>query len=227
MNTVHRRPALALREPPSHAVPEICIYGGTFSPPHIGHVNAVNEILAALSPDRLYIVPAAIPPHKELSSALDNPAHRAEMLRLTFCDHREFGRRVILSAVELRRGGRSYTSETLAHFKAEGNLTFCCGTDMFLTIDEWHRPDKIFALARIALIDRYPMTPELKDKIAERSNYYREHYGARLFFPKVKVVEMSSTELRRRIAEGEDVGDAVSPAVLKYIHDNHLYEESK
>lgn len=213
-------------EEPTRPVPEISIYGGTFSPPHNGHVNAVNEILSKLSPDRLYIVPTAIPPHKEISP-LDDPMKRAEMVKLAFSDHPEFQKRLFISTVELRRGGKSYTADTLSHFRGEGNLTLCCGTDMFLSLDKWYHPERIFSLARIALIDRYRQTPELHEQIAEKSEFYRQHFGARLFFPKVNVVDLSSTDIRAAISAGEDVSASVPAAVLEYIKENGLYENAE
>ena len=117
---------------------KIGLYGGTFGPPHLGHVYAAKTFLREVAPDRLLIMPAGIPPHKE-KAAGDTPELRLAMCRAAFGDlpHTE------ISDYEIRKPGKSYTVETLEHLAAPGReITMLCGTDMFLTLDHWHRaPD--------------------------------------------------------------------------------------
>ena len=115
------------------------IYGGTFSPPHMGHVLAAEAFVREIALDRLLIMPTAIPPHKE---AHDVPAdeHRLALCRLAF----EGIAGAEVSDLELRRGGRSYTYLTLRELQREDQeIFFLCGTDMLLSLDSWRNADEV------------------------------------------------------------------------------------
>ena len=135
----------------------IGIFGGTFAPPHNGHVAAVNAFLDGCALERLYVIPTAIPPHKRIGSS-DNPSMRLEMLRLAFCDHPLYRKEggIFLSDYEILRADTSYTVNTLRHFAAlyANPLIFLCGADMFVTLDRWYLAEEIFKLASIAYIPR-------------------------------------------------------------------------
>ena len=129
---------------------KIGIYGGTFSPPHIGHIGAAKSFGREVELDEILIMPDFLPPHKQFDfEATEND--RLEMCRRAFCGIDK----VTVSDLEIKRGGTSYTSVTLEELSAPNReLYFLCGTDMFLTLDKWRRPEVIFKLATICCIRR-------------------------------------------------------------------------
>ncbi|MBP3485458.1 MAG: nicotinate (nicotinamide) nucleotide adenylyltransferase, partial [Oscillospiraceae bacterium] len=134
----------------------IGIYGGTFNPPHLGHLTAAKAVFELLKLDKLLLVPAGIPPHKPLPAGSASAEQRLEMTRLTG-EQMNLGDRVQTLDVELAREGKSYTSDTLAAIHEQypdAELWLLMGTDMFLTIQDWHEPEKIFALAGIVAFGR-------------------------------------------------------------------------
>ena len=128
---------------------KIGIYGGSFSPPHHGHLSAAKQFIEELSLDELLIMPSHISPHKVTDPTLTS-RHRYEMAKIAFKDLP----RVTVSDYEIQKGDVSYTASTLSHFAKEGELYFLCGTDMFLTLSRWYRPDIIFKNATIVLASR-------------------------------------------------------------------------
>ncbi len=194
------------------------IYGGTFSPIHMGHVLAAQSFLESLELDRLLIMLTALPPHK--SEVLGASAEdRLEMAKRAFkgCDER-----IIISDFEISRGGKSYTINTLEHFAPGNELFLLVGSDMFLTLDEWRRAEDIFSLADIVL-KRRENDPETNILIKCKSDEYRSRFGARIHFIAAPTLEVSSTELRERIAAGGS-DDALLPCgVSEYIREKGLY----
>ena len=119
------------------------VYGGTFSPPHIAHVRVAKAFSDALSLDKLLIIPAFLPPHKQVDKNISANT-RLEMCRLAFSDIEN----AEVSDIEIARGGKSYTAITLESLSSDDvELFLLCGTDMFLTLDSWYSPKKIFERA--------------------------------------------------------------------------------
>lgn len=200
---------------------ELGIYGGTFAPIHNGHLLAARVFYDTVGLDELLVVPTFLPPHKDATPD-DDPQKRLEMARLAFSSERE--RRIEVCDYEIKKQGKSYTCETLAHFTApDTRLTFLCGTDMFLTIDSWRHPEKIFSLARIAHMPRETLTEEMEGKLREKAEHYRQHYGAELLFLDAVPFEVSSSQIRERCARGESVDNLVPASVSRYISENRLY----
>ena len=128
----------------------IGIYGGTFSPPHNGHIAAAKAFMEQMWLDLLYIIPAALPPHKEMEVAV-SAVDRLQMCRRAFSGMEG----VWVSDLEILRGGKSYTSDTLRELcGADRRLFLLCGTDMILTLDSWHEPEEIFRLSYPVYIRR-------------------------------------------------------------------------
>ena len=202
----------------------IGVYGGTFNPPHLGHLAAARAVFELLKLDRLLLIPAGLPPHKAMPSGSPTPEQRLEMTRLA-SEQLALGDKVEVLDMELRRQGKSFTSDTLAALKAkypEDELWLLMGTDMFLTLPEWHAPEEILALAGIATFGR---TEEDAEELLshQREKLYREYPGARIFTLTIPgVVEVSSTELREKLAKGKG-GNLLAPAVYGYILRNGLY----
>ena len=195
------------------------IFGGTFSPPHNGHFTAAYYFKKAMKLDSLLIVPAAVPPNKEGVDLL--PArHRLEMCRIAFA--RIPGCEV--SSIELDRGGTSYTYETLNALSApDRELFLMMGTDMFLTLDTWRRPDEILRLATVVVATR-SFDSETNDAIKRKREELLSVYKGNIIFLKNPICEVSSTFLREKIEAGEDVSTWLDDDVLEYIKKEKLYD---
>ena len=199
----------------------IGIYGGTFDPPHAGHVAAAQAAMEALHLDKLLLIPDAQPPHKQLPHGSATPQQRYDMTVLATAS---LGKRAEVSDMELRRAGVSYTADTLAALRAqypEDTLYLLMGSDMFLSLHTWRRPEDIVALAHIA-----PFSRETEDESAAfdaQKAYLEQHFAAQVtVIPNPQVVEVSSTEIRARLARGQG-GELLPPPVWGYIQRERLY----
>ena len=196
----------------------IGIYGGTFNPPHTGHIGAGLQALQALGLSMLYVIPDRIAPHKEIPEGSPSPEQRLHMLRLALDGEKN----VVVSDLELRREGKSYTYETVEQLREkypEAELVLFMGTDMFLTFHQWRCPERILAQASLGVF--YRGDREERALIAQRKEEM-EAAGHRIYLVENDVVEISSTNLRRMLAFGcaepflpKGVGD--------YIIENGLY----
>ena len=203
---------------------KIGVYGGTFNPPHLGHIAAARAVFELLGLDLLLLIPAGLPPHKDLPAGSPTRAQRLEMTRLAG-EQLGLDGKVQTLDLELRREGRSFTSDTLAQLKARypnDELWLLMGTDMFLTLQTWHAPEEILSLAGIAAFGR---TEEDTEELfsAQRDYLYKTYPQARIFTLTVPgVVDVSSTELREQLARGEGAS-LLAPAVYGYILREGLY----
>lgn len=194
----------------------IGIYGGTFSPPHIGHIAAAKYFLKAADLDRLLIMPSLISPHKPTAKD-DDPNKRIEMLKLAFVDTPK----IEICDYEIKKGGVSYTYLTLEHFSNETDtLCFLVGSDMFLTLDSWREPGRIFDLSEIWCLTR---TGDDREELKAKGERYKEKFGARCFVCDNDAVVASSTDVRRILREGGDASQYLPDNVYAYIKDNDLY----
>lgn len=194
---------------------KIGIYGGSFSPPHNGHISAARQFMDELSLDELLIMPSHISPHKATDPTLTS-RHRYEMAKIAFKDLPH----VTVSDYEIQKGDVSYTANTLSHFSKEGELYFLCGTDMFLTLSRWYRPDIIFANATIVLASR---ENGKEQEILSAKEAYEKDFGARIIILNNEVLEISSTEVRNTLKQGRDVSRYLSHNVEVYIREHNLY----
>ena len=203
----------------------IGVYGGTFDPPHWGHITAARAAMEQLGLDKLVLIPDRVPPHKAMPEGSASPEQRLEMAVLATA---ELGKRAEVSDWELRRDGPSYTSDTLAELRREypeETLWLLMGSDMFLSLQTWHAPEEIMALARIA-----PFSREAEDEsaafAAQKARLERE-YGAQIcIVQNPEVRELSSTEVRAALAAGQG-SDLLPPAVYGYVLREHLYGTHK
>lgn len=202
---------------------ELGIYGGTFAPVHNGHIAAARAFFEKAHLDRLLIMPALIPPHKQLDFS-DDPHDRYNMLKLAFENEKQFGDRLIISDYELNSPPPSYTVNTLKHFaKDDTHLTFLCGTDMFLTLDTWHCPEKIFKLARIALMMREEnASKEILKRVKEKKEEYLNRFNADILVIHAPAIEISSSKIRN--GSDELRKKYLPQSVFDYISEKKLYE---
>ena len=196
----------------------IGIYGGTFSPPHKGHIAAAKAFMEQMWLDILYVIPTATPPHKEMEIEVC-AKDRLEMCRLAF----EGLDGVCVSDLEIARGGKSYTVETLRELSGEDRrLFFLCGTDMMLTLDRWREPEEIFRLCYPVYIRR-DNDRSLDAVIINKIVQYQRDYGKVVRRIVADPIEISSSQIRQMIANGEDLSGVVTKKVENYIRHNHLY----
>lgn len=194
------------------------IYGGTFAPVHIGHVEAAKAFMEQMKLDYLFIIPAAIPPHKQIDEG-DDPIHRLKMCELAF----EGIDGIVISDIEIRRGGKSYTYDTLVELSApDTRLFLLCGTDMVLTFDKWYRSEDIFKLCYPIYVRR-EKDPIIDGQIVAKIGEYYRKYGVMFRKVLLEPIDISSTEIRARVKKKEDISGMVSPLVEQYIKEHGLY----
>lgn len=201
---------------------KIGIYGGTFDPPHIGHINACKAFLDQIELDVLYVIPVYMPPHKNIFSGTDVTS-RLEMTRLAF---QELSNKIVVSDIEIKREGRSYTADTLKYFKGEFNnpeIYFLCGTDMILTMDFWYKPEYIFENATIVYARR-ESDENITAEISAKCKLYEEKYNASILSIDLSATEVSSSDIRKRISNDENEV-YLTPSIYDYILKNGLYKE--
>ncbi len=199
----------------------IGIYGGTFNPPHIGHILGAAQAQSALKLDKLLLIPTAISPHKPQPAGSATGSQRLEMLRI--------GASAIPGAqvddLELRREGTSYTYLTILELKErypDARLIFIMGTDMFLSFETWKNPDIITAHAALAVLYR----GEKGEKAAIDAQMAKmQAKGVEVHLISNDVTAISSTQLRRMIAFR--CAEPFLPAGLgDYIRENSLYDST-
>lgn len=196
----------------------IGIYGGTFAPPHVGHVAAARAFMEQMKLDILYVIPAGIPPHKAIA-ADDDPNHRLRMCELAFAGVDG----VIVSDCELRRKGKSYTVDTLREFASpEHRLFLLCGTDMMLSLDTWYQAEEIFRLCYPTYIRREE-DPIITQRIVAKMGEYQQKYGKIVRRIVMPPIVLSSTQVREAVRQGSPIHGMVAPAVAAYIRERGLY----
>ena len=213
----------------------IGIYGGTFNPIHLGHMEAARYAAHVLQLDRLYLVPDGIPPHKEMDEGSPDAKHRLEMVRLAAENLGLPPGVACASSMEQRRDGKSYTVDTVKAFHQshpKDTLWLLMGTDMFLTFHRWRQPEEILSCCGLCAFGRTEADTE--ELFRAQREYLQEKYNARvttIVLP--NVVDISSTELRRRLAEERPGtvdcagGKFLAPPVYGYILRSHLYGTSE
>ena len=197
------------------------IYGGSFNPIHKGHLTAAESAARQLGLDRLFLIPASVPPHKILSADSADPRQRLEMTVLATA---EMSCQVEVLDIELHRTGKSYTSDTLRALKEQypdDELWLLMGTDMVLSLQTWHEPEVIMSLASIGAFSR---TVEGEDaEFAAQKQFLEAAYGARVTTLKnPEVIEISSTQVRAALPAG-DGQEYLPAAVYGYILRHGLY----
>ncbi len=193
---------------------KIAIYGGSFNPPHTGHVEAARSVYEQLRPDKFLIIPTNISPHKAMDDNSPQPMERLEMCRIAFGDIPG----VEISDMEIRREGKSYTATTIDSLREEypgDEICLVMGTDMFLSFRSWYRYQYLIDNVTLAVLSREAYdTYEIEQFKAE----LEKENGARVEIIPHQVLPMSSTEIRERLRLGlgsELLPDAVYSHIIK------------
>jgi nicotinate-nucleotide adenylyltransferase len=208
--------AMAMCADEDSSVAAIGILGGTFNPPHIGHLLCAQEACDRLGLDRVMLMPVHTPPHKPV---VDDPgaAERVALCRAAVAGDERFA----VSTLEADRPGPSYTADTLRrlHEDAPQNeLTFIVGGDMALSLPTWREPEEILRLARLAVAERGAAH---RADIATRLEPLAD--PDRIAYFELPRVDVSSTDIRRRVAEGRPIRWLVPDAVAERIAAEGLY----
>ena len=193
------------------------VFGGTFNPIHLGHLHIAQEFARLLSLDRVLLIPAATPPHKAAPELAD-AADRLAMCRLAVQGHPVCR----VSDTELRRGGKSYTADTLAELSAAyrgDRLFLLMGEDMFLTLQNWRQPERIWGAAEICAAPR----SEHAEREMRAQKQRLESLGAAVHLCPSEFLPLSSSMVRRAAREGQSLAGMVPPPVERYIREKGLY----
>lgn len=196
----------------------IGIFGGTFNPPHLAHLNIAEDFSRRLNFDKLIIIPTYQPPHKQAQSLADSE-DRLRMCRLLFDkDNME------VSDMEIQRQGKSYTYDTLCQLEEEyqgAELYLIIGSDMLLSFHRWYRYEDILRKCILCVLTR-----ENDIDNAHMKDYALEALKLRegeIVFSSLEAFELSSTQIREMMKEGEDVSALTGERVWAYIREKGLY----
>ena len=217
------------------------LFGGTFDPIHYGHLRSAWEVKEKFGFDRVFLIPAAVPPHKK-AKTVENPAHRLEMIRCAIAGIPE----LTVSDIELKRTGPSYTIDTVCHFKSECRqetaLYFIIGSDAFLELDTWKAYEELLVeIPFIVMIRPDAFCADVSNKIKYIHEFlssriskryaYRPEEGCifhpdrpPVFIHKVTALDISSTHIRDLIKQKKSVRFLVPAQVEHYITTRGLYK---
>jgi nicotinate-nucleotide adenylyltransferase len=185
---------------------KIGLLGGTFDPPHTGHLLIAYEVLHALSLDEVWFIPTKIPPHKN-NEKVTSPKHRLNMLSIVLKEHQNFS----IQAMELEREGPSYTFHTIDmlnnHFVHD--FYFIIGGDMIEYLPNWYKIDDLINMVKFVGVGRKGYTTQTKYPIIKVES---------------PIFDISSSLIRKRVREKGNTEQLIHKGVKKYIEENHLYE---
>ena len=206
------------------------ILGGTLDPIHLGHVATARAARTSLGLERVVVIPVRMPPHRQ-NPPVASGFHRFAMAALCAAEHDW----MMVSDEELRADGPSFTVDTLERLRASGlsgsQIFFITGADAFAEIGTWHRFPDVLDLAHFAVVSRpgVPVAglagrlPSLKSRFVPASHAAGSDSRPTVFLVDATTPDISSTEVRRRLAAGESVAGLVCPAVEQHITRHHLY----
>lgn len=203
----------------------IGIYGGTFNPPHRGHIQAARQAVELLHLDRLLFVPDGCPPHKTMPEGSPPAWERLDLVRLAA----QSVPKAEVSDLELRRDGKSYTADTLELLHQSyphDQLFLLMGTDMLLTFPQWNKPEKICRFATLAVMLRDREEPQLQERLQAQAQVIRKKLNGKVKFLKNEMLPMTSTDVRRMLTF-QAVGDMLPPEVLERIRACGYYKVSR
>jgi nicotinate-nucleotide adenylyltransferase len=206
------------------------IFGGTFNPPHFGHLRTAEEVRDAACLDMVIFMPSGNPPMK--TSGLAEAAHRYEMVRRAVLNNKGF----TVSDMEVRQSEISYTVTTLLSLREqypEDELFFILGMDAFLDMPNWRQPERLVELSDFIVVTRPGVQPEemaMSPFVAPHSrsaqadpDKYTLVSGRRAALVRVTPLDISSTAVRTMVGQGKSIRYLLPEAVEEYIHEHRLY----
>lgn len=196
------------------AIKKIGLLGGSFDPVHLAHIALADTASRVLALETVELIPAAAPwQRKPLSASAE---HRCAMLKLAIASHPQLR----INPVEIKRGGQTYTIDTLKELPQDAHYYWILGADQLVNFCSWHRWQDIAARARLVVAQRpgsdITPPPELE--------HYLAHLNRPLIHLPFEPMSISATDIRRRLASGQTIDKLVDPAVARYIQQNNLYQ---
>jgi nicotinate-nucleotide adenylyltransferase len=200
---------------------KVGILGGTFDPPHIGHLVIAQEALAYLHLSQVVFVPTRYPPHKPTDNVTPIDL-RLEMVRLAIARNPRF----TLSRVDVDREGPTYTVDTIRLLRRQygegADLYFIMGMDSLVNLPTWHKPEELIRLCWLAVLNRPGYHVNL-DELEKKLPGVRE----RVILIPSPALEVSATDLQRRVQSGEPIDHLVPESVAAFIYEHGLYSNNK
>lgn len=185
----------------------IGLFGGAFNPIHLGHIKIAKEAIKQMNLDKLILIPTGNAPHKKETEI--SREHRLNMVKLSICGEEK----MCISDYEIMREEISYSADTVEHFKSiykDDELFFIIGDDSYNNLSSWHEPQRILNASTLLVFERE---------------------GAKVLPPAVKIdmerIEISSSEIRKRIYIGKDFINLLPKSVFNYIIENNLYKQTE
>ena len=197
---------------------KIGIFGGTFNPPHIGHIQSSRAAAEQLGLDLLVVVPSGIPPHKPLPDGTPPAKMRLDMAKAAFGELQN----TVVSEIEINSPNPAYTVDTtaaIARSYPDSKLYMLVGSDMYLTLNEWKDSDKLLRHITPAVFSR---SPDGMDSIARYSHKLRSRYGTETETIRSESIDISSSELRQMLPERKGLR-YITDTIYSYIIQNRLY----
>lgn len=205
-----------LKSPKTKNNKPVGLFGGTFNPIHIGHIEIARQAYRELDLQKVIVMPSGRPPHKRNMEIEDDDA-RCAMVKLAIEDYPELE----FSDYEILKEGYSFSSDTLTEFvKLYQDICFIIGADSLFQIENWHCPEIVMELAVIAVANRDNHAAE---ELYAQARHLSEKYRARIKFLHMRDMPVSSSEIRERIKNGKLVTGMLSPKVENFIYRNGLY----
>ncbi len=199
---------------------KIGMMGGTFNPIHLGHLLAAESALEAFSLEQVIFVPAGNPPHKR-GQKLTDKMDRYHMTVLATASNAKF----TVSRYEIDKEEYSYSVDTVRHFKAkfpDAEIYFILGADSLLSIMEWKDPEVLLKSCRFIGVTR---PGYYSDVLVKKIEELRKNFHANLYFVEIPAMDISSTDIKKRVKEGRSIKYMVDEKVEQYIKDHRLYIE--
>lgn len=195
---------------------KIGLFGGTFDPIHCGHIALARRVLETFSLDEIIFIPAGTPPHKRSEGVTDSN-HRFSMVKKAISGESRFS----VSDFEINRNEPNYSYITIGYFKErypDDEIFFIIGGDSFRDLPLWKNYETLLSMCSFIVVSRAGVAPE---------SYFEKYSGCelppRVFFLKDFLYDVSSTEIRDRIAEGQEISSLMPSGVSEYIKTNKLY----
>ena len=199
----------------------VLLFGGTFNPPHLGHIELTDRVRKRLNIDKVILIPLGNPPHK-VGMDIEDAKHRVKMLELAIENKDSFE----VSRIEVERKGYTYTIDTLKEFDRlyhdRYNFFYLIGADTLEQLTTWKDFEEVFKLCSFVVVLRKGYT---KKKAYEIANMLELQYGADIKILDIGNIDVSSTKVREMIRRGESIDNLVPNKVAEYIRSNNLYAE--
>lgn len=197
------------------------IMGGTFDPIHFGHLAAAETVKEELHCDKVIFIPSGNPPHKKMRTLTD-AKHRFTMTAMAVSSNPNFE----VSNIEIGRNGYTYTLDTvkqlLDYYNNNVELIFITGADAILEVETWYKVEELLKLCSFVAVTRPGYE---KSKLEQKLHYLQSKYNSRLYSIDVPGLNISSTDIRKRVKEGRSIKYLVPEEIEQYIYKYELYKE--